>query len=109
MKQSSVLRKIVILARDLEGEEFEDLSLDDLFTDGDSDVAEDASDSDGFLSEVFELYYEGNICYLILHWFSLLGFSAILMCFSYQDSNCAHITHSQNEIKIEGDIIFVGL
>ncbi|KAH7854952.1 hypothetical protein Vadar_019538 [Vaccinium darrowii] len=62
--------------RDLEGEEFEDLSLDDLFTDGDSDVAEDASDSDGFLSE---------------------------------DSNCAHITHSQNEIKIEDNYDLMGL
>ncbi|KAG5557136.1 hypothetical protein RHGRI_007416 [Rhododendron griersonianum] len=47
----SILRKIVILPRDPEGEEFEDISLDDIFAEDDSDVAEDASDSDGFLSE----------------------------------------------------------
>lgn len=47
-----VLRKIVILPRDPEGEEFEDISLDDIFAEDNSDVAEDASDSDGFLSEV---------------------------------------------------------
>ncbi|KAI8032740.1 hypothetical protein LOK49_LG01G00564 [Camellia lanceoleosa] len=37
--------------RDPEGEDLKNISLDEIFTEDDSDVAEDASDSDGFLSE----------------------------------------------------------
>ncbi|KAF7138679.1 hypothetical protein RHSIM_Rhsim07G0129500 [Rhododendron simsii] len=72
----SILRKIVILPRDPEGEEFEDISLDDIFAEDDSDVAEDASDSDGYLSE---------------------------------DSDGAHITPSQIEIRIEDNNNLMGL
>lgn len=41
----------LIDSRDHQVEEFENVSLDDIFTEDDSDVAGDASDSDGFLSE----------------------------------------------------------
>ncbi|CAL5363521.1 unnamed protein product [Camellia sinensis] len=37
--------------RDPEGEDLKNISLDELFTEDDSDVVEDASDSDGFLSD----------------------------------------------------------
>ena len=47
-----VLKKIIILPREPADEVSEDVSLDEIFNEDDSDVAEDASDSDGFLYEV---------------------------------------------------------
>ena len=42
------------------GQDLVDVSLDAIFSDDDSDVVEDDSDSDGYLSEVFEIY---SLCY----------------------------------------------
>lgn len=41
-----------MIFRDIRGEDVEDTSLEAIFTEDDSDVVADASDSDGYLSEV---------------------------------------------------------
>lgn len=88
--------------RNPENGDIEDMSLEAIFSEDESDADEgdvdvDDSGSDGYLSEVLKPI----VCEVFVNVFHLVGFKCWCNCFDDQDSNCLPIAES--EIHLGGE------
>lgn len=86
--------------RDLECENIEDFELDAVFSD-ESDVVEDDSESDGYLSEVLKYKTPQNL-QLAFFW-GLTRFLILMLEFIYQGSSCPYTDENGTKSDQDGE------